>query len=356
MKKDTRDLAQRLSDACVRVALALLAFSAVAVALTERFQAVPGIQAFARFAQAEATLELLVADLATDSCWLKYIDGLPDKQLAGKTTIANLKAIECTPHHERMRFNASLSSTATPSSADPSSLQFLQPHPATSADGEAWYQLGAAELLENTMVPLWDDRLLTSAAMSSVVASDAVYRWQLFRFRLQQRRGLPLVPERLTASSAISESNFLQLTVDDLSQISRALRPSLSELDRAIRDDLHATIPNVPLAIGLGSAAQAVALACVVFAVVLFSYVRAAANAECLLTPGTVFHSVLGSWPVGLLITIVLLLPAVSLFQLSAAVGWLSAGGLTIGACALVVLVATAGVIRRAWPYAALSR
>jgi hypothetical protein len=116
------------------------------------------------------------------------------------------------------------------------------------------------ELFERSLVLLWDDLPLTRGELYSSVAEDDIYRWQLQRFQLQQRRGLPLIPERLPRSNAISESNFLRLQVDDLNLISRLARSPLSDLDHGLTE-FRASIPSAPIDMNLGTVAQAVAVA-----------------------------------------------------------------------------------------------
>ena len=254
---ESSDLPQRLSDACMRTTLALMVLSAGALGLAEKFQAATHFQAYAQVEMARGILEALLADLANDNCWRSYVRTLPESQLAANTTLAELKGIECTSTHNKMRIDLAIWGNKSPSAIDPASLRFLESRPAIVQDGEKWYELGATEMLEHYVAPLWNDELLNIGQRYSVVAKDDIYRWQLYRFRLQQRRGLPLVPERLSPGGAISESNFLNLTVGDLGDVSHLAHSALSDLDRAVHEEFRASLPSVPMDFGVATAAGA---------------------------------------------------------------------------------------------------
>jgi hypothetical protein len=350
MKTDG-DLAQRLSDSFVKTILALLALSAVACGVAERIQKLSLFESYWKFLNARATLELLLADLSGDPCWQKFIQSLPDPKQAGATTIADLKRIECTPHHDQMRVNSSR--TITPSTLDPSSPEFVTP-PKYAHTTDGWYSLGMAEILEHSLVPLWDDLPLTMGELYSSVAGDDIYRWQLQRFQLQQRRGLPLVADRLHRSNAIAESNFLQLQIDDLNAISRVTHSPLSDLDRGL-NEFRASIPSTPMDLNLGTAAQAVAFAMVVFTAVLGAYVRVAGSQTLFTHPGTIFHAMLGSRFTELIGYFLLWVPTVSLITLGSAIGWTQGAVIVPAVCAVTVVWSTFSILRRLRPHTKLA-
>ncbi len=346
MKTDG-DLAQRLSDSCVKTILALLALSAVAFGIAERIQKFSLFESYWKFLNARATLELLLADLSGDPCWQKYIQSLPDPKLAGATTIADLKRIECTPHHDQMRVNSSRA--ITPSTLELTSLEFVTPIKDDSAR-EGWYPLGMVDLLERTLVPLWDESVLDSAQGYSFAAAYDIYRSRLQRLQLQQLRDLPLIPERLLQSNAMSESNFLRLQVDDLNAMNRLAGPPLTDLDHG-RNEFRASIPSTPMDLNLGTAAQAVAFAMVVFTAVLGAYVRVAGSQTLFTHPGTIFHAMLGSRLTELIGYFLLWVPTVSLITLMSAIGWTHGPVIVPAVCAVTVVWSTFSILRRLRPH-----
>jgi hypothetical protein len=67
-KKERSDLAHRLAEMCVKIALAGLAFSAAAFALGERIREAPQVDAFSKFELAREILSVQLADLEEDPC------------------------------------------------------------------------------------------------------------------------------------------------------------------------------------------------------------------------------------------------------------------------------------------------
>jgi len=346
MKADS-DLGQRLSESCVKTVLALLALSAVTFGIAQRIENLGVFNSYRIFLNARADLELLTESMASDACWQKYVASLADPSQAQQTTFAELKQIECTPHHDQMRINRSKS--IEPSPLDPASLEFMTPVKDASAR-EGWYPQGSLEILERTLIPFWDDAALDRARAYSVVAADDVYRWRLQRFQLQQLRGLPLLPVRLANGPALSEANFLGLRVTDLTTLSRSSRAPLSDLDRGTTA-FQTSLPSVPVELDLGLAAQAVSIALAIFMAVLAGYVRVADAHGAFSQIGTIFHVMLGSrftMLVGMLVSVV---PAAAVYRLTEAIYSNQSSVATCLVFGTAVAWATFSMLRRFEPH-----
>lgn len=369
-QKERSDLAHKLSDVCIKIALTALALSALAFALGERFVQVPAFEAFGKFVLARENLNAQIGDLEADSCWQIYLATLPERTAATHITLHDLAGIQCSDQAPgSVKIGSTIvspgdtnnvvihfgGSTTLPNVASPSSPAHRSPHqasqqavpaPPTDVRIEFWFPLAEAESIGRTLKALWDERTLGVAEKYSETAAEEIYRWRLQRFRLFRRR---VIPAELYSPHPATEANFdiSGLWISDLREIDKASHTSLIELDRVIHDQFRAPLPDTSYGVTIVTAAQIVAATLTLLGALLAAYVKAALNADARSTPGTVFKVLLGSsWGrfTGCMVTVV---PFASVGFLNFSMALSRSAGISVVACTAMLGIVTFVTVSR---------
>jgi hypothetical protein len=366
-KKERSDRAHKLSDVCVKILLAGLAFSATAFALAERIREIPPFEAFGKFVLARETLTAQIADLEEDPCWKLYSTALSDPTAVLHTTLRELHQVQCSdqaPNTVRVgsksiTIGASHVLVLNPDGSEAVTPKIAKPPPAVSQVSssvipatptgfhtELWLPLPEAETISTTIKTLWDDSTLERAQRYSGVAAEEIYRWRLHRSRLFKRR---VSAPQLGSSHPPTEATFdvSKLWIGDLKEIDNVSHTSLTELDRVLRDQFRAPLPDASYGVNIGTATQIVAAILTLLAAALQAYVRAACNADAKSTPGTVFHVLTGSLWGELVIYTVFTIPLAAVAYLDVAISVKGSAGVYFSVCAVAILIMTLSTLRR---------
>jgi hypothetical protein len=188
------------------------------------------------------------------------------------------------------------------------------------------------------------------------VAAMEIYRWQLFRNRLDVRRRSSPTVDAPRIEHSVTSSKFAGLQVRDLEEIARMAHTGLNDLDRTVHDSFRALLPETSLGVRIGTAAEAVAAALCLFMVILTAYVRAAVNCEAPSTRGTVFSVLIGSRWFEAAGFVLICVPLAALCSLCVAIGWREATGYAVTALTLIVFLSTSSIIIRLGPHTSLGR
>jgi hypothetical protein len=374
-KKERSDLGHRLSEMCVKIALASLAFSAAAFALGDRIREVPEFDAFGKFELARDILSAQIADLEEDPCWKLYLAALSDETAVSRTTLQELSQVKCSdqaPNIVKVGSKRMIAGTSHGPVADfrgtslatsnitASHLASSKPSlsktnfSVTSAVPDAlgvedWLPLPETEAISKTVKILWDEPTLASAQRYSRVAGEEVYRWRLHRARLFKQR---VDASELKSSRPPTEAGFdvSKLQIEDLREIAKSSHTSLVEIDRVVHDQFSAPLPDTSYGVNIGTASQIVAAILVLLAAALAAYVRAALNADAISTPGTVFHVLLGSSWGELVIHVVLCVPLAAVAYLDYSIEMQASAGVYLSACTIAIAIAVLSTIKRLFP------
>jgi hypothetical protein len=376
--KDTSELAQRLSEACMRTMLAALALSGLAFALAEKYQDVPPFEAFAKYEIAREDLDAQISDLQSDSCWQLYASSRPNPAIALQVTLYELGTIQCSNQAPgKVKIGSSILSSRlddlqTPD--PPTATNSVTPRgsPATSTpdpahrDGaplpmapvglEIWTPLSAEGSIEDTLQILWDDNLLSTARKYTGAASMEIYRWLLVRNRLDLRRQIPPKVEVVRSEHPATRSRLSGLQISDLQEINRMAHSGLNDLDRTVRDSFRALLPETTLGVRISTAAEVVSVALCLFMVILAAYVRAAVKCEVYSTRGTVFSVLIGSRWFEVAGFLLICIPAAALSALCLAIGWRGPTGYAVTVFASIVFLTTFSMVVRLAPHTGLGK
>jgi hypothetical protein len=377
--KSTPELAQRLSEVCVKIMLAALVLSALAFGLAEKFHDAAAFEAFAKYEIARETLDAQVSDLQNDPCWQRYIRAQPREADAAHLSLLELNTIQCSDQSPNQVAVGITILDVPPDNADPYALSqpsqapAVQPslsqpprqdmrkrndlsrRPMPPTNLQVWIAAISADQLVSTLHVLWDDALLATAKKYSAVAAEDIYRWELFRLHLQTRADLRRVASGSSGEPASVQYPFSQLRISDLEQITRLAHGGLGDLDRVLRDNFRAFLPETSMGVRIGTAAQVVSAGLAILMTIFAAYIRAAINAEAVSTKGTVFSVLIGSRGFEIAGLVLICIPAASLASLTSAIDWPSQISYVAATCALIVFGVTTFIALRIVPFTGLN-
>lgn len=292
------DLAERLSNSCIRIVLGLLLFASVAFGLSGQLGHLHGLTPLGQYVLARENLKFAVAEMKADPC----LEGFAAKQLNSsldQVTLRELMEARCEIGSDSPA--AKPAATVTPATVAPTGAgvatvaDTVQAVPNAPTGVSISFSVGLyeAEIALAALDTLWDLSALEPLKRQSNVIALEIFRVEAARYRasLSASRRPPQAPVQ-----GWKHPEIANLTLAEIEAISTTPGMTMGEFDRLAGDVYKTALPDSPNSMTLRAAADVTAFVIAILLIALAAFVRAASRANAFAAAGTIFTVLSGAW------------------------------------------------------------